>query len=80
MYQWGAAYPIAFPKVVNHELVGWYCEPVTITDLPIPNGTIVTCVNSTFGYFNTTNWQDAEWAAEPGSEDLVTLGKVLFAW
>jgi len=79
-YQWNAAYPIAFPKVVNHELVGWYCEPVTITDLPIPNGTIVTCVNSTFGYFNTTNWQDAELAAEPGSEDMVTLGKVLFAW
>ena len=51
-----------------------------VTNLPIPNNTIITCVNSTFGYFNFSNWESAISAAMPGSSTYYDLVKAYFAW
>jgi peptide/nickel transport system substrate-binding protein len=72
-------WPFAWPNVVNHQLIGWYCKPLTL-NLPIPNNTIVTCVNSTFGYVNLTNLQWAIAAAEPGSQQYEEAIAAWVAW
>ena len=75
----GTVTPFAFPIVQNNQITGWYCKPVT-TNLPIPNNTIVWCVNSTFGYINLTNWENAIAAVEPGSAEYGELVKVFYSW
>jgi len=71
--------PFAYPIVQNNQIVGWYCKPLT-TNFHIPNNTVITCVNSTFGYINLTNWENAITAAEPGSGAYYDLVKAYFAW
>ena len=75
----GTTVPFAFPNVVDNHITGWYCQPVT-TNLPIPNNTIVWCVNSTFGYINLTNWENAITAATPGTDTYYNLIKVFYSW
>jgi len=75
----GHTTPFAFPNIVDNRITGWYCQPVT-TNLPIPNNTIVWCINSTFGYFNLSNWEHAISATAPGSSTYHELVKVLSAW
>ena len=71
--------PFAYPIVQNNQIVGWYCKPLT-TNFHIPNNTVITCVNSTFGYINLTNLDNAFSAAAPGSYEYAVAVKVLFAW
>jgi hypothetical protein len=71
------AYPIFKPG--TDLIVGSYCKPLT-TNLPIPNNTITWCINSTFGYINLTNWEDAISAATPGTDTYYELVKVYHAW
>uniref|UniRef100_UPI0025BEB4CB ABC transporter substrate-binding protein n=1 Tax=Caldivirga sp. UBA161 TaxID=1915569 RepID=UPI0025BEB4CB len=74
------AWPFAWPKVVNHQLVGWYCQSLS-TNLPPPiNNTLVWCANSTFGYINLTNVQTAIAAAAPGSPDYEKAIEAWVAW
>ena len=75
----GRTTPFAYPIVQNGQITGWYCKPL-VTNLPIPNNTIITCVNSTFGYFNFSNWESAISAAMPGSSAYYDLVKAYFAW
>ncbi|WP_291999763.1 ABC transporter substrate-binding protein, partial [Caldivirga sp.] len=64
------------------------CSPVYMPSLQtpygvslrIPNGTIVSCVNSTLGYINFTNWWTAFQTAYPGTSDYNELIKTFFAW
>uniref|UniRef100_UPI0025C37860 ABC transporter substrate-binding protein n=1 Tax=Caldivirga sp. TaxID=2080243 RepID=UPI0025C37860 len=81
------AWPFAWPVISNGKVVGWSCSPVTVTvpsmynsTPPYLNGTIVTCVNSTFGYINLTNWFSTYDVSTPGSKLYEELTKVLFAW
>jgi len=66
------AYPFQWPNGT--------CTPISLVTLHIPNTTIVTCVNSTFGYINLTNLDNAFSAAAPGSYEYAMATKVLFAW
>ncbi|MFP3303016.1 MAG: ABC transporter substrate-binding protein, partial [Caldivirga sp.] len=75
----GQVTPFAYPVVQDNHIVGWYCKPYT-TDLPVPNSTIIWCVNSTFGYINLTNWYNAMRTAIPGSKEYEELIKILFSW
>ncbi|ABW02101.1 ABC transporter substrate-binding protein [Caldivirga maquilingensis] len=75
----GHTTPFAYPIVQNNEITGWYCKPLT-TNLPIPNNTIIWCINSTYGYINLSNWQNAIIAAEPGSSTYEELLKAYFSW
>ena len=72
-------YPFAWPNGT--------CSPVympivhtPVGNIPLPNGTIVWCINSTLGYINFTNWETALYAAYPGTPDYDELIKVIFAW
>ncbi|WP_291999705.1 ABC transporter substrate-binding protein, partial [Caldivirga sp.] len=58
------------------------CSPVILpTEPPVfTNGTIVWCVNSTFGYINLTNWQMFENIAAPGTPNYDLMMKIIFAW
>ncbi|ABW01080.1 ABC transporter substrate-binding protein [Caldivirga maquilingensis] len=80
-------WPFAWPTTSNGKITGWYCSPVTVTvpsmynsTPPYLNGTIVTCVNSTFGYINLTNWFNTYDVSTPGSNLYEYLTEVLFAW
>ncbi|ABW01613.1 ABC transporter substrate-binding protein [Caldivirga maquilingensis] len=74
------AWPFAWPKVIDHQLVGWYCQPLS-TNLPPPiNNTLVWCVNSTFGYINLSNVQIVIAAAAPGSVDYEKAIEAWVAW
>ena len=66
------AYPFQWPNGT--------CTPISLVTLHIPNTTIVTCVNSTFGYINLTNLDNAFSIAAPGSYEYAVAVKVLFAW
>ena len=57
------------------------CSPVIVPTTPnIPNGTIVWCVNSTFGYINLTNWQSFVTQYSPGEPEYDLALEVIFAW
>jgi len=63
------------------------CTPVTIhlspeynTSLVPLNGTIVWCINSTYGFINLTNWFDVFDAVSPGMSTYNELLKVIFSW
>ncbi len=75
----GHVTPFAYPIVQDNYITGWYCKPLT-TNLDIPNNTIVWCINSTFGYFNLSNWEQAMTVTAPGTATYHELVKVLSAW
>ena len=57
------------------------CTPVTApSSMHLPNSTIVWCINSTLGYINLTNWQNAFNAAAPGSGNYNLALDVIFSW
>lgn len=57
------------------------CTPVMApSSMHLPNSTIVWCVNSTLGYINLTNWQNAFNAAAPGSGNYNLALDVIFSW
>ncbi|MGC8608235.1 MAG: ABC transporter substrate-binding protein, partial [Vulcanisaeta sp.] len=50
------SYPFAYPITQDNHITGWYCQPLVLSQLSIPNATVVSCINSTFGYINLTNY------------------------
>ena len=58
------------------------CSPVILPAQPpvLPNGTIVWCINSTLGFINLTNWQNAFNAAAPGTPFYNEMLATIFAW
>ncbi|KUO93474.1 MAG: hypothetical protein AT713_03385, partial [Caldivirga sp. JCHS_4] len=58
------------------------CSPVILPAQPpvLTNGTIVWCINSTYGFINLTNWQMFENIAAPGTPNYDLMMKIIFAW
>jgi len=84
----------AIPWVTESETYVWpfqwpngTCAPVTMhlpsyynTTVPPLNGTVVWCINSTFGYINLTNWFNLFDAVTVGTPEYDELLKVIFSW
>jgi len=81
VYNLTKAWPFAWPNVTNYHLNNWYCQPYTApASLNLPNNTIITCVNSTYGHINLTNWKNMMQASPLGSPEFEQAYKIFTAW